>query len=91
MRLDLFLKKTCILSQRSAARQACDAGAVHVNGQPAKASHGVRVGDLIVLQLARREMEMRVLEIPAGNVAKRDAARFVQLLRDQPRSAPDFL
>lgn len=91
MRLDLFLKKTCILAQRSAAREACDAGAVHVNGQPAKAAHAVKPGDRIALHLARRDLELCVLDIPAGNVAKRDAGRYVQILRDEPRSPLDSL
>jgi len=91
MRLDLFLKKTCVLAQRTAAREACDAGAVHVNGLPAKASHALRAGDRVALHLARRELEICVLEIPAGNVAKRDAGRYVQVLRDELRPANDFL
>jgi ribosomal 50S subunit-recycling heat shock protein len=91
MRLDLFLKKTCILAQRSAAREACDAGAVRVNDQPAKAAHALRAGDRVRLVLARRELELLVLEIPAGNVAKRDAGRYVQILRDEPRAPHDFL
>jgi ribosomal 50S subunit-recycling heat shock protein len=91
MRLDLFLKKTCILPQRSAAREACDAGAVRINGVPAKAAHTVRAGDQVTLHLPRREMEFQILAVPAGNVAKRDAGRYVQILRDEVRSPADFL
>ena len=91
MRLDLFLKRTCILRQRSAAREACDAGAVRVNGLPAKAGHTVRTGDRVTLHLARREVEIRILEVPAGNTPKRDARRYVEILRDELRSPDDFL
>lgn len=91
MRLDLFLKKTCVLAQRSAAREACDAGVVRVNDLPAKAAHVVKQGDRVTLHLARRDIELRVLEVPAGNVARRDAGRYVQILRDEPRSGLDDL
>jgi ribosomal 50S subunit-recycling heat shock protein len=85
MRLDLFLKKTCVLSQRSVAKEICDAGAVQVNGVVAKASHLVDAGDRIELHLAHRDLELQVLEVPFGNVAKRDAARYVTIVRDERR------
>lgn len=83
MRLDLFLKKTCVLPQRSLAKEACDAGAVRVNGRAAKAGQEVRTGDVVRLQLAHRDLEVRVLDVPHGNVAKRDAGRYVETLRDE--------
>lgn len=87
MRLDLFLKKTCIVRQRSLAKTICDAGAVHMNGHPAKASQAVQAGDRVRLHLAHRDLEFRVLDLPHGNVAKRDAPRFVEILSDTPRDA----
>ena len=91
MRLDLFLKKTCVLSQRSLAKEACDSGAVRVNGRVAKAGQEVRSGDLVRLQFAHRDLEVRVLEVPHGNVAKRDAGRYVETLRDEPRDRVSLL
>jgi ribosomal 50S subunit-recycling heat shock protein len=85
MRLDLFLKKTCVISQRSVAKQICDAGAVRINGAVAKASHDVAAGDRIHLQLAHRDVELEVVEVPFGNVAKRDAGRYVTIVRDVRR------
>jgi ribosome-associated heat shock protein Hsp15 len=82
MRLDLFLKKTCILHQRSVAKEICDAGAVRINGQTAKAAQTVRRDDVVHLRLRNRDLEFRVLEVPAGNVAKRDAERYIHILRD---------
>lgn len=83
MRLDLFLKKTCIVRQRSLAKEICDAGAVHIGGQPAKASQNVRAGDVVRLQLPNRDLEFRVLDVPHGNVARRDAGRYVEILHDR--------
>ena len=82
MRLDLFLKKTCVVPQRSLAKEICDAGAVHVNGRAAKAGHEVREGDVLALRLPERHLELRVLEVPYGNVERRDAGRYVETLRD---------
>ena len=85
MRLDLFLKKTCILKSRAAAKDVCDAGAATVNGRIAKGSQELRAGDVVRLQLLHRDVELRVLEVPDGNVAKRDIPRYVAMLRDEPR------
>ena len=86
MRLDLFLKKTCILRQRSTAKEVCDAGAVRINGHVARASHLLHPGDLVHVQLPNRDLEFRVVDLPHGNIAKRDAARYVDIVRDERSS-----
>lgn len=82
MRLDLFLKKTALVRQRGLAKELCTAGAVSVDGRPAKASHEVRAGQRIVLEMPARHLEVQVLEVPRGNVARRDAGRYVEVLDD---------
>jgi ribosomal 50S subunit-recycling heat shock protein len=82
MRLDLFLKKTRLLKQRPLAKRFCDEGAVLVNGRPAKPSQSVRAGDRIRLQLPRRRLEVRVLDVPAGNVARGTTSTRVEVLAD---------
>ena len=84
MRLDLFLKKTRLVRQRQMAKALCDGGAVHVNDRCAKPSQEVRPGDRIRLQLPRRDLEVRVLELPQGNVSRRTAPEFVETLQDTP-------
>jgi len=76
MRLDLFLKKTALIRQRALAKDLCDAGAVSVDGHASKASHAVRVGERIAITTRSRRVVVRVLAVPHGNVARRDAARF---------------
>jgi ribosomal 50S subunit-recycling heat shock protein len=83
MRLDLFLKKTALVRQRGLAKDLCAAGAVSVDGRPAKPSHVVHEGERIVVDLRARSLEVRVLAIPRGNVARRDAVRYIEVLRDQ--------
>jgi ribosomal 50S subunit-recycling heat shock protein len=85
VRLDLFLKKTHLVRQRTAAKAICDAGAALVNGSVAKASQEVRPGDRVQLRLAHRDVEVRVLEIPHGNVSKNAARNCIETLRDAAR------
>lgn len=82
MRLDLYLKKTGVVRQRSVAKEICDAGAASVNGRPAKPGQSLRPGDRIDLRLARRALALRVLDIPHGNLAKRDVPRYVEVVSD---------
>ena len=84
MRLDLFLKKSRLVRQRHLAKALCDGGAVQVNDRPAKPSLDVRPGDRIRLRLPRRDLEVRVLELPLGNVSRRNAPEFVETLLDTP-------
>jgi len=82
MRLDLFLKKACIVKSRASAKMVCDRGAATVNGRVAKGSQELRAGDLVCLRFVQREVDLRVLDLPHGNIAKRDAGKYVEMLRD---------
>ena len=82
MRLDLFLKKTCVVKSRAAAKAVCDGGAATVNGRAAKSSQELRAGDVVRLQFVQHDLELRVLDLPHGNVAKRDAGKYFEILRD---------
>jgi ribosomal 50S subunit-recycling heat shock protein len=84
MRLDLFLKKARLVHQRSAAKELCDAGGVLLNGKPAKPSQDVRPGDRLQLQLLHQDLEVRIRELPHGNVSRAVAATLIEVLRDQP-------
>jgi ribosomal 50S subunit-recycling heat shock protein len=74
--------------QRGAAKALADAGRAHVNGAAAKASHEVRAGDRLRLDLANGALEVRVLEVPEGNVARRDKARYVEILSEPAAGSP---
>jgi ribosomal 50S subunit-recycling heat shock protein len=74
MRLDLFLKISRLVSRRTLAQEMCEAGAVKLNGTPAKSAHAVRPGDLLVIRSRGRLTTVRVLELPARQTS-RAAAR----------------
>ena len=63
MRLDKFLKVSRLIKRRTVANEACDAGRVLVNGQFAKASVKVKVGDVIEIQFGNKSVKAEVLDI----------------------------
>lgn len=80
MRIDLLLNKLCLTKTRSIAKNACDKGLVSINGKTAKASNEVKDGDIIHMKLYGFDHELRIEQVPGGNVAKKDATRFYTLL-----------
>ena len=69
MRLDKFLKVSRLIKRRTVAN---DAGRVTVNGQVAKASVKVKVGDVIEIQFGTRTVKVEVLDI--RDTTKKDEA-----------------
>ena len=57
MRLDKFLKVSRLIKRRTVANEACDAGRVLVNGNVAKASVKVKVGDVIEIQFGTKTVK----------------------------------
>jgi ribosomal 50S subunit-recycling heat shock protein len=83
MRLDLFLKASRLCPRRTVAQELCDAGAVEVNGAPAKSSRAVREGDEITLRRRHRVTTARVLSIPTTKqVARHEASSLYEILSD---------
>jgi len=73
MRLDKYLKVSRLIKRRTVANEACDTGRVMVNGKVAKASHDVKVGDIIEIAFGQKTIKVRVLNIIDST--KKDAAK----------------
>ena len=73
MRLDKYLKLSRLIKRRTVANEACDSARVAVNGNPAKASYNVKLGDVIEIRFGQRTLKVEVTAI-AENVSKADAA-----------------
>jgi ribosomal 50S subunit-recycling heat shock protein len=86
MRLDLFLKVSRLVKQRSVAKWVCDAGRVEVLGRKVKAGTEVRPGDAITLNLRDRVLTVRVLDVPAGNVSKERARTLYEIVEERDAS-----
>lgn len=84
MRVDIALKRLLLVKSRSEAKEACDVGAVRVNGRPVKASAEVKVGDRIRVDYAHRTLEVELLGDIGKNVSRADARALVRVLADEP-------
>ncbi|MGI8843164.1 MAG: S4 domain-containing protein [Gemmatimonadaceae bacterium] len=84
MRVDLALKRLLLVKSRSEAKEACDVGAVFVNGRPVKASAEVNAGDLVRIDFAQRTLEVEVLGDIGRNVSRQQARELVRVVRDEP-------
>lgn len=72
MRLHKYLKVSRIIKRRTIANEACDAGRVLVNGQPAKASRDIKPGDKLEIQFGQRTVKIEVLNVT--DTVKKEAA-----------------
>ena len=63
MRLDKYLKVTRLIKRRTVANEACDAGKISVNGNIARASYDVKVGDIIEVEAPIGIIKMEILAI----------------------------
>ena len=90
MRLDIFLKKCLLIKRRTDAKRACDNGIVSIDDHVAKAGREITPGQRISIAFLDRFVEVEVLALPAGNVAKNKAYLYHRVLRDEPRDHTDF-
>jgi ribosomal 50S subunit-recycling heat shock protein len=86
VRVDVALKRLLLVKSRSEAKEACDVGAVQVNGQPAKAAQEVRVGDRICVDYAHRTLEIELVADIGKNVSRADAKTLYRVVRDEKAS-----
>ncbi len=92
MRLDLFLKLMRIIKQRTVAKQACDAGAVTVNGAPVKPGIAVQQGDRLHIDLPSYSLEAEILEVPQrGNVPRGEIERYVRIISRQAKDPRSYV
>lgn len=73
MRLDKYLKVSRLIKRRTVANEACDAGRVSINGQIAKASTNVKVGDIIEIVFGNKNVKVEVTDI--SEVVKKEEAK----------------
>ncbi len=79
MRLDKYLKVSRIIKRRTVANEACDSGKVTVNGNIARASYNVKVGDEIEISLGARELKIRVTAV-TEHATKENAATMYEAI-----------
>jgi len=83
VRVDLALKRLLLVKSRSEAKEACDVGAVFVNGAPAKASADVRAGDVLRIDYAHRTLEVQLLGEIGKSVSRAQVRELLRVVRDE--------
>lgn len=81
MRLDKFLKVSRIIKRRSVAKEVADKGRIQINGQLAKSSTDVKVGDELKLAFGNKTLVVRVLEMH-DSTKKEDAEKMYEIISE---------
>ena len=79
MRLDKYLKVSRLIKRRTVANEACDAGRVLLNENPARASAAVKAGDIIEIQFGGKSVKVEVLDVKE-TVRKEEAENMFRYL-----------
>ena len=79
MRLDKYLKVSRLIKRRTVANEACDAGRIVINGNVAKASYNVKVGDVIEISFGNKTVKVRVIDVQE-TVKKEEAAELFEYI-----------
>ncbi|HEU0013214.1 MAG TPA: S4 domain-containing protein [Longimicrobium sp.] len=83
LRLDVLLHRLCLTKSRSEAKAACEAGAVSLDGRPAKASDAVQPGRRVVIRYPSRLLEVELGELPGKSTSKKAAREMYRVIRDE--------
>jgi ribosomal 50S subunit-recycling heat shock protein len=83
VRVDLALKRLLLVKSRTEGKEACDVGAVHVNGKRVKASAEVHTGDRVRVDYAHRTLEIELLGEIGKNVSRAQAKELYRIVRDE--------
>jgi ribosome-associated heat shock protein Hsp15 len=79
MRFDVALHALRLFRSRSQAAAAIEDGRALLNGQPAKPSHAVRVGDWLTVARPRGAARtVELLELPHVSMSREEARRLVR-------------
>ena len=79
MRIDKFLNAVNITKRRAVAEDMCDHKVVHINGQVAKKSKEIKVGDKIEIKYLEKSDLFEVLQIPkTKSTPKSKMAEYVK-------------
>lgn len=81
MRLDKFLKVSRLIKRRTVANDVSEQGRVLLNGNPAKPAKQVKAGDVITIIYSNGELEVKILNVPEGNVSVQQSADLYEIIR----------
>ncbi|GAA3015863.1 RNA-binding S4 domain-containing protein [Tetragenococcus solitarius] len=82
MRIDKFLKISRLIKRRSVAKEVADKGRIQINGNLAKSSSTVQIGDIVKIQFGNRTVEIKVNELHEST-KKEDAQKMYEIVSDE--------
>ncbi|MCT2534307.1 RNA-binding S4 domain-containing protein [Aquibacillus koreensis] len=82
MRLDKFLKISRLIKRRTLAKEVADQGRITINGNQAKASTNVAVGDELTIQFGQKLITIQV-ESLRETVRKDEAATLYSVKKEE--------
>lgn len=82
MRLDKFLKVSRLIKRRALAKEVADQGRIQLNGQVAKASTDVKVGDELQIRFGNKLVTV-VIDSIAEHARKEDAKEMYRLIKEE--------
>lgn len=83
LRIDVLLHRLCLTKSRNEAKTACEAGAVKVDGKPARPSDSAAPGRRIEIRYPSRLLEVELLDTPGKGTSKKAARELYRVLRDE--------
>ncbi len=82
MRVDKFLKVSRIIKRRTIAKEIADQDRVLINGQPAKSSTKVAVGDELEIEFGNKTLVVRVEDL-RDTTKKHEAEGMYTLIEER--------
>lgn len=82
MRLDKFLKVSRLIKRRTLAKEVADQGRIMINGQTAKASSNVKIGDELVVRFGQKLVTVKIVNLQEST-RKEDAANMFSIIKEE--------
>lgn len=82
MRIDKFLKVSRIIRRRTLAKEVAEQGRVEINGQLAKASSVVSVGDELTIRFGQKIVTFKIEQIK-DTTKKDEAASMYTIVKEE--------
>ncbi|MDX8047544.1 RNA-binding S4 domain-containing protein [Gracilibacillus sp. S3-1-1] len=81
MRLDKFLKVSRLIKRRTLAKEIADQGRIEINGNIAKASTNVAVGDEMKIQFGQKLLTIQIEQLK--ETVKKDEASNLYTIKNE--------
>lgn len=89
MRLDKYLKVSRLIKRRTVAKEVSEQGRISVNGQKAKASTNVKVGDELTIQFGQKIVTVRVESVQETS-RKEEAKQMYTIIKEEKIKEPEI-